>query len=179
MAVSRERKVLFTVLGAGLMALVVDRVFLGGYTAAVATAEAASVEPAPPIVSEPSAPVRYDDRATLVAATYDRFETYARENALDVEQAPDAFSPRGQWIVRQAAHVEIVSLTADDVRERYELNAVMLGTRDDSRALINGRLHRLGAALDGMRIVMIGERRVVLRSGDLEVQLDLKDEDAD
>ena len=180
MTLTRKRKALLVLLGLGLTAVAVDRVFIldssaeGGHYAvagpqgaspfaAVETAGTPSINVADPAASGPP-PV------PLV----DRFEAAAAKHDYDLWNVADAFKVPEFW--EQSASTDAAeppALTANAFVRRHRLNAVMVG-RGRAYAVVDGRLLYAGDEIDGYRLISIEERAVTFEShaGTVAIELD-------
>lgn len=172
MALNKRQRASMGVLAIGLVALVVDRMFVlpqsapAGPTAAAddytitATSETAA---APPPVSSP---------AGLTAAT--KLETAWSDKNLRLDEPRDLFSLPPSWPRTQGPERRIVpTVTAETVfAARHRLEAITMDPQGE-RALIDDRLLRLGETLEGFELVAIDKESVTFEQGGQRVQLEL------
>ncbi len=174
----RKRNAYMIVVGLGVAAVAVDRLFL-------LPPEEASGEPAPPppVTSTPPpaaatatpVPAETTTAPSPVAARVaiaDRLEAIALREKLDPARVEDAFEPPSAWLMADAGPANPVTSTAQRFRESHNLNAVM-ATGRDGYAIIDGRTLYIGQEMDGFTLVEVHKRTAVLVSGRERVELSL------
>ncbi len=174
MGMTPKHKVYATVLGLGLVALGVDRAFLGPKKAS------ARELPSQRLVATPTAPVaavgvpvstRTLSTPRMVIA--DRLDGVARSRGFDLGRVPDAFVPSSAWMPVEpvAAGSGPGGPTTTIIPIPFELTAVMAGARGS--AIINGEGMVVGDVLDGYKLVSVGQRSAVLGRAGHRIELTL------
>ena len=176
MTLTRKRKALLVLLGLGLTAVAVDRVFIldssaeGGHYAVAGQQGAspfAAVETAGAPVADPAA------SSPPPVPLVDRFEAAAAKHDYDLWNVADAFKVPEFW--EQSASTDAAeppALAANAFVRRHRLNAVMVG-RGRAYAVVDGRLLYADDEIDGYRLISIEERAVTFESHAGHVVLDL------
>lgn len=170
-SISRRHKLLATIFGAVAVAWGID-LLSGGQVPGPADAASSSVFVAQPVVV-PAGPA---DVETIIESLRDDNFTHA---ALPFEQSTrDLFVPtsRMKAILGVATQPEEESKTPGElearlapVDARHELQAVLTGRVP--LALIDGRLYRRGAEIDGYRLIELCQDYVVLQRDGTRVTL--------
>ncbi|MHC5113197.1 MAG: hypothetical protein ACYTGP_02060 [Planctomycetota bacterium] len=155
-------------------ALAVDKLILAppsGASASPAPAvnAAAPALPAPPVEDPNDVTI---DGPTPRALLAERFESLAAEHGFDSTTVPDAFQAPAHWQPDETVDVPEVpdSAEAADFRAKHRLTACM-ANGGGGIAVINGRGYRVGAMVDGYKLLKVEERSVVLDSGTTKVHL--------
>ncbi len=190
---NRERKILVAILVLGLLALVVDQLFLS--TGEPASADAAVTVPpsaigmsaitAPPTIGDiaaadaPSSSVESPDAPALAQvppSVAGRLRKAEQGMAIDPQDVADAFEPPASWLPQPDAAdgqaAQPLSAQGRAFAQRHQLEAVMLqGER--SFILVDGKPLRSGDVLDGWTLVQIDARSAVFEAGDVRAVLRL------
>lgn len=176
---------LVCVLAVGLLALVVDRVFLdhpaGPDEAAAQQPEPSSRPPrpapraggaaAPRQAATPPAP--QPDTQSLAA----RLEAAAKTIDPDLSNSRDGFTmPEAWWAEMQPPPaVEPSQAQQPAPTKEYKLMAVMVSDRGEGRhAIIDGKCLLLGEELDGLKLVSVTQQSAVLAGVGDGVRIELK-----
>lgn len=165
-----KRKIYVVILGLGLVALAIDRLFvLPGRAEARPSAVAQVADP--PDVPAPAVPA--DDASGPAAGARvtiaDRLDALADLHEYDLTNLPNAFAPSSDWF---ATDVEPRVSTASRFLQEHTLNAVM-ASEGDGYAIINGKSLFIGHVIDGFMLVDVRPRSVVLESQGTRVELTL------
>jgi len=152
---SKKRKLVFSILGLGLVALVFDKAVLGGgATPALAAEDDAGASLTVPASERSSpAPRRGDMRSVT-----EQLATMA--GRLDLESLPleDAFAPPRSLTASieaelaeelQAQQHKLAAEQAATLREQLKLTATSTSGRERARAMVNGTLYKLGETVAG------------------------------
>ncbi len=177
---TRERKILATILTVGAGALLVDRALQSGEPAA-ADAAVLVAQSGPAMDADTMTP----PAAATVAASPDqgpsvaqRLARTAERLAIDPGQVQEAFNPPASWLQQTAEAAngaeQPLSAQARQFAQRHRLEAVVL-SGDASFVVINGMTLRRGQSLDGLLLVDIQSRSVVFESPQMRVTLRLAD----
>ncbi len=172
MALNKRQRMSMGVLAIGLVALVVDRIYVlpqsapAGQTAVAedytitATSETAAV---PPPVSAP---------AGLRAAT--KLETVWSDKNLRFDEPRDLFSLPPSWPRTREPEIQIAPTVAAVTvfAAAHKLEAITMDPQG-RRALIDDRLLRLGEILEGFELVAIDKESVTFERDGQPVQLEL------
>ncbi|HEX7009248.1 MAG TPA: hypothetical protein VF184_04655 [Phycisphaeraceae bacterium] len=171
---NRSRKVLLTVLGLGLTALGVDRLFLGGSTgpqtatadvqaplmAAADSASAATLGAA--AASSPATSAGPTLAQRLLALARDWDETAS------AQPVRDAFSPSPAWTGPGSSQADepAQALAVDPAvqfQKQHRLMAVV-ARRSGGLAVVDSRTIALGQSLDGFRLIQVRDDAAVFES---------------
>ena len=158
MNLTRERKIIVSVLAVAVAALLLDRLFAGsaatGPSVAEGSAPAAAVDAAdPPVADPPAVDAAADDAACGGLSSADcrcvagQLEGVRQRRQLSVTNVGDAFRPSSAWAGQPRqfeadAPQESPEYAADVFARGHVLSAVMKGQRG-GHAIINGRIVRL------------------------------------
>lgn len=178
---TRERKILATILTVGVGALLVDRALQSGEPvaadAAVFVAPASAATDGAALTPPAAAPVA----AALPQgpSVAQRLARTAERLAIDPAQVQEAFSPPASWLPQTVAGAEgpaeqPLSAQARQFAQRHRLEAVVL-SGDASFVVIDGMTLRRGQPLDGLLLVEIQSRAAVFESAQMRVVLRLSD----
>jgi len=194
MTMSRSRLAVFVALGVALVALVVDRLVLAPSATGPQPAAAAESPPGPAAAApQPSAgpealtaaaetdPASTSDGPASLAS---RLEAAAERFSLDPERLRDGFTPASSWLAEltepppseaaEAAPEPETPSPAEAFRKGHALTAVIM-TRSGGSAVVNGRVVRMGQAVDGFTLLRLTRRSAVFASKDgKEVELRLR-----
>lgn len=176
MSMNRSRKVLLTVLGLGLTALGVDRLFLGGSTGPqTATAD---VQASLMAAADSASAVTLRAAATPSPATSagptlaQRLLALAQDQNLDERASPqpvrDAFSPSPAWTGPGSSQADepAQALAVDPAaqfQKQHRLMAVV-ARRSGGLAVVDSRTIALGQSLDGFRLIQVRDDAAVFES---------------
>ncbi len=180
MTLTRERKVLASVLGLGLAVFAADRLFLGGGsepadaaagTTSLGTASATVAGAATAAMSLP------EPNEQSIAR---RLARYAESVVLNPAGVREAFIPAESWVPRvdptASASVKAV-VAAPDPRvaflAKHRLSAVA-GAGANVTAIVDGMPVRLGQEFGGFRLVDVTARSAVFESAAGRVELRLR-----
>ncbi len=176
MRLSTKQKVYASILGLGVIALIVDRVVLLPQESAAQPAE--PVEPAvalsTPVVEAARELVSASVLSTSTVTIADELDRVAETRGFDLVSVPDAFQPSSSWLTGQ---METEAPAPDrSVAERFKqehtLTAVMvMGSK--GYAIIDGEFLLMGQEMEGFTLVAVGDRSVVLESTEARVELTL------
>lgn len=180
---TKQQKILAGLVGAGLCAVIVDRVFLAEPVAGADEAEASAVAEYAAGTPENHAAMTTlasdFKQATGVEGTVaHRLQTYAAGHGVDSVKARDAFRPSEAWVMPAAATVEAEKPKDDPVArfaEAHRLMAVM-GSGDRAVAIVDGQPMRVGQRLDGFTLVQIRSRAAAFAAPAGRVELKLADQ---
>ena len=165
---TRTQKRYASVLGACLLALAADRLFLAPEQAEAVTSAPTPPPPAPPSRTVPPVLASQKPIAAL-------FATIAEERGIDPTKVPDAFRVPTAWLPRQGPSGSAWDRPdAERFRAAHRLNAVM-ALESGGYAIVDGRRLRVGQEIDGFRLVEIRVRSIVLESAGLQIELTLSD----
>ena len=178
MNLSRERKLLIGVLGAGLGALLVDQLFLGAEVSSPDAASAGTLASSPAdSLTTAAAPLLLASLQQPAGPSIARqLEEMAEQRGLGAEGTRDAFVPSASWVgaawAPTAAPGESALLSADGFRQHHLLTGVM-ASGANSVAVINDRPVRLGRTIRGFTLVQVTNRSAVFDSNGTRVELKL------
>ena len=175
---SKRQKMGLALFGIALVALVIDRAFLGGGSA---PAEAsASSSPAPATQTpQTSVPPEEDFKPSTIRLSQ-RLETLWLEKELDINRARDVFALPESW------HNDLLPAKPKDIPKpkkdavtvfitSHQLQAVVIS--DQTRCVtVNGRVFRLGDELDGFKLIAIEEHSATFESGTKRAVLKLEND---
>lgn len=161
-----KRNIYLGLIGLAGLALLVDRVLLGGAT--TAPAEAAAVQPvssasgAEPAASvrDPVPRIRFPEGLVSYASGALPRDPFAPPLAAADRVAVDAKAPQR-------------AITQADFAARHTLSAVMSGS-SDSVAVVDGVVVRAGDSVDGCDVIGIAPRRVRFSCVGVDVELALR-----
>jgi len=167
MKLTKQRKVYLGVLAVGLVALVIDRAFLGGGGVSPSSAEGAVIPPvkAPAGAMSPQQPnVSIADR--LAAAT----------EAANASELKDAFRPSDAWLAQLRPSADRPAVApldlAQSFSQRHRLMGVMLQT-GGGKAIVDDRCMAVGEKMDGFTLVAVEKNSAVFTCGDSRAELKL------
>lgn len=186
MKLTRERKVLGAVLGLGLGALAVDRLFLASSASGPADAEAAAAYAVTPskLPAAAAASLLHDAAGGSPDTIARRLREHAQAMRLQPDTSRDAFCPSPAWVSPPARGPAVVAPAGTPASglgafvQAHRLEAVMgggAGGEETGIAIIDGQAYRVGQVIDGMQLVEVRQRSVVLRSAAGSVELSLSD----
>jgi hypothetical protein len=197
---TRERKILATILAVGLSALLVDWLVVGSdgeppaaNAAWSSPADRAAVHRAAPDVAATTrlnADALADIEAVVNQGVGRRLETApsvaerlnqaAERLDIDPDQVRQAFAAPPSWLPKMAATGQpaapAASAQAQQFAQRHRLEAVVL-SGDASFVVVDGRTVRRGQSLDGLTLVEIQSRAAVFASDQMRVTLRMPDGD--
>ena len=195
MALTRERKLLLTVLALGAAALLIDRVVLNSGQSGPQSASASATA-----VSRGDE--RGDQESTVSAAKAalakleaqdtgptlsERLADTASQHAVTAARPGDAFAPPKQWLRAIAPKPKPAEPAPEQnaqpaqpdaqrlvkrFREAHRLMAVM-ANRGEGVAIVDGQPVRVGDRLDGFTLRQVRERTAVFVSGETRVVLEV------
>lgn len=174
MKLSKQQKTGLIFLAIALVALVVDRAFLGGGSVpaeASASSHQTPVESAPSPVEPAPAPTASPETDLKLPTIQfiDRIETLWSQRDLDVNQARDIFALPTTWLadVLPAKPEDQPQPKQDAVTifmTGHQLRAVVIS--DQSRSVnVNDHILRIGDELDGFTLVAVGEDSATFEAG--------------
>ena len=169
MGLTKRQKTLCTVFVIGLIALVVDRVFLrpqGGPRAA--SADSTKTADASTRPSDNNADKKEPPRAS-VAERLNQFWPYTETV---VEETRDPFALPVSWLDNRATGPAKTPDAAALFAAQHRLTAVVLDARE-SYVLVNDHFLVPGQSLDGFTLVSADKRSVVFEQGSLRAVLEL------
>jgi hypothetical protein len=168
--VTPKRKIYLAILGLGLVALGIDRLFVlpGRAAARPAAVDEATGPPEVPAPERPAGDASGPAAGARVTIA-DRLDALADLHEYDLTNLPNAFAPSSDWFATEAA--PRVS-TASRFRQEHTLNAVM-GSEGDGYAIINGKSLFIGHVIDGFMLVEVRQRSAVLECQGTRVELTL------
>jgi hypothetical protein len=174
MKLSKQQKTGLTLLAIALIALVVDRVFLGGGSVPAEASASPNEGPVEPVLEPVDRPEADSPSPTI--RLIDRLETLWSQKDLDISQARNVFTLPASWraemlpakpVDRPLAKQDAVTLFLTN----HQLQAVVIS--DQTRCVtINDQILYLGDELDGFELVAVqedsasfelGTKRAVLR----------------
>lgn len=175
MELSKRQKSGVAVLAIGLLALVVDRAFLGG-GGAPAGASASSTEAPAELIGEATDPPEADSESPAIRLAQ-RLETLWSERNPDMSQARDIFSLPAPWLadVRPATPVDSPPPVQDAVTvfaASHQLRGVVIADQGGC-VTVDDHLLRLGDELDGFKLVAIEGDSATFEAGGKQVSLRL------
>lgn len=182
MAISSKHKIYGSVLGAGLIALAADKVFLAPADAAAidpVVAEYAAAEQVSVLTSARSelglvAPVATTE--TDASKFMGLLNRIAIAQDLDLDNIQDAFEPSRAW---QSTSDDIVvqpTTIGDGPSSRFLRNhrlLAVMGNGNSASVIINDTCLFIGQKIDGFTLVSVVDRVAMLDSNGLRVQLEL------
>ena len=183
--ITRQRKWLLGILGAGLVVVVVDRTLLSapeqanaseGLGAAPAPIADGSVEAAP----ETDAPMAVGGGPIDLSGFSRRLDELAPADTAPSARV-DAFAAPESWVreplsPRQTSAAPVVGLTAEDFSRRHVLN----GTMHDGVvqiAVLDSQPYRVGMAVDGFILRHVASRLAVWESRETGESVVLRESD--
>jgi hypothetical protein len=169
MKLNRSQTIYASILGASLLALSVDQLFLG-------PPSTASAEPAPAVLVTPtgSAP----DGGYVTAPIPERklaarLQAIAVERGLDPRRPGDPFQVPAAWLPDDGTTVIKTGgeeTPVERFKAQHRLTAVM-ASRTGGTAIINGRHLNHGDVLDGFRLAEVRRRSAVFERDGKRVEL--------
>lgn len=169
MKLTAKHKAYGGVLGVGLLALLVDKAFLGPGEAAgqvPSTHHAANQDQSSPV----EAPEMLVSTPTSEYALARQLQAIAEARDIDVQRTPDAFAPPG-WRIEKPSR--IVTPVEARFRRAHRLNALM-AAQGTSYAIVDGRRLGVGDMLDGFTLIEVTEGTAVFSSSESESVVTLK-----
>ncbi len=174
MELSKGQKSGVAVLAIALVALIVDRAFLGGGSGpdeASASSNETSVEPMP----EAADPLDPNSESPTVALAQ-RLESLWSERDPDISQARGIFSLPASWLanVRPATSADRPPSVQDAItmfRTNYQLRGVLMTGRAHGVVTVNDHVLRLGDDLDGFKLIAIEEESATFEADGRQVSL--------
>lgn len=175
MKVSKKQKIYAAVLGVGLCAFGADRLF-SGPDAALASPEF----PKMPHAKLAALPAAADETLSATANVADHLQAYADEQHLSLSSVNNAFKPGTAWAgptskdkqnVEDRPKVDEAALKAQAFKENHKLMAVVVSQHGG--AVVNGRLLRVGQAIDGFRLLSVTKHSAQFKAGSVKVELAL------
>lgn len=172
MTLTRQQKVLVTILALGVGAMLIDRLVLSSGATGPSPAAAHAVRSAATGAGDVSLIDEAQALAALIAAdrndddVADRLAEYARQHGLDVSSMRDGFEPSPTWVAPAAAAQtgpdRPAAMPQDHERfvRSHKLVAVM-GSGPGAVAVIDGRALRVGQIIDGYRLIEVRERTAI------------------
>ena len=173
MKLSKGQKYSVAVLAIALVALAVDRAFLGGGSVPAGASASSNEAPAEPIPEAADPPDPNSEPPTIRLAQ--RLETLWSEKGLDMSQARDVFSLSASWLadVRPATPVDRPEQDAVTVfTANHQLRGVLITDQARTVTVDDDILH-LGDELDGFKLVAIEEDSATFEAGGKRVSLKL------
>ena len=180
MKLTKERKVYLGILAVGLVALVADRVFLGGGGVPPSSAEAAAT----PLVIGPIAQLP-QARAPGTASAWpkqpnvsiaDRLAAVATTEGINTSEVKDAFGPSAAWLAQLRPSADRPSGLPLDLAEafcqRHRLTAVMV-QGGGGKAIVDDKCLAVGEKIDGFALVAVEHNSAVFACGDRRAELKL------
>ncbi|MBI1338253.1 MAG: hypothetical protein GC164_15025 [Phycisphaera sp.] len=184
MKLTRERKILFGILGVGALALVCDRMLFTQGVTQPRQSEAAMVQSVGQAVDKAASPtVSVRSRASTASHAQAQFERPEKVDVqsrldravqsqnLDDASLTDVFLAPAPWddpvaqLSREASGVEKFAAA-------HRLLATVTGS--SPIAVIDGLSYQIGASLDGYRLLAIGQRHAVFEADGKSVTLQIK-----
>ncbi len=175
MKLSKQQKSAVAILAIALLALVVDRAFLGGGSVPAGASASSTEAPAEPIPEAADPPDPDSEPPTIRLAQ--RLETLWSERNPDMSRARDVFSLPASWLadVRPATPVDRPPPEQDAVTvftANHQLRGVVI--TDQARCVtVDDRVLHLGDELDGFKLVAIEEDSATFEAGGRQVTLTL------
>ncbi|MDP9175847.1 MAG: hypothetical protein M3O30_18570 [Planctomycetota bacterium] len=166
MKITKKHKAYAVVLGLGFAVLGLDRGFATPQSAEAAPVVAEAV--ASRIVADSATNVPAVPAKSTIAA---RLQDMAVVDNIDVDTVANAFSPSQAWIAAKPVDVERTAAVAQEFARSHTVSAVMQSNKG-GRAIIDGRLLRVGQVVDGITILSIGRNSVLF--GNESGQFDLR-----
>jgi hypothetical protein len=170
MKLTKQQKVLAAVLGAGLLVVVGDRVFLADSATGPTDASGAAFAPAATTDASPRAVARPAADPTATLALLDvsmagRLRDHAEQRGLTPGQTRDAFRPPATWGggTSPGAVTTPAAERIDAFVREHRLMAVM-GAGSGALAIVNGQAYRVGQSLGDFRLVEVRGRTAVFES---------------
>ena len=163
----RKRSVYVALLGLGLAAVAVDRLFLLPEKASADPSPEPSPEPSPAEPAEPGVPAASVEPTRVTIA--DRLDEVAK--GLDPADIRDAFELPSAWRSPERGP-EPGRYASERFLEAHALTGVMAAEKG-GYAIIGGRMIFIGTEIDGFTLVSVGERSAVLVSGPERIVLTL------
>lgn len=162
---STKRNIYLGMIGLAALALLVDRMLLGG--AATTPADALAVPPVPAASGvasagagrDPVPRIRFPEGLTAYATGSLPRDPFAPPLAVPVRVAASAETPQS-------------AITPADFAARHALSAVMSGS-SGSVAVVDGVVVRVGDSVEGCDVIGIEPRRVRFSCGGRDVELSL------
>jgi len=182
MHLTRERKIIISVLTVAMGALLLDQLFSGSGTTGPNAANADTVASAP-AQDDSASPLPSAALSTGASLSDDQsvtqqLESIRQSKELAVSDVPDAFLPSAVWEVRNPTIV--AETTKGRARRGNELFArshslsTVMKTDSGGYAVINGQIVQLADKLDGFQLVAISDNAVIMESGEIRVVLKLQ-----
>ncbi len=174
MRLSTKQKVYASILGLGVIALIVDRVVLLPQESAAQPAE--PVEPAvalsTPVVEAARELVSASVLSTSTVTIADELDRVAETRGFDLVSVPNAFQPSSSWFTGQVETEAPAPdrSAAERFKQEHTLTAVM-ATGSRGYAIIDGQFLLMGQEMDGFTLVAVGARSAVLESAEARVEL--------
>ena len=172
MKLSKRQKSGIAVLTIALIALFVDRAFLGegGVPAgASASLNEGSTKPVPETVDPPNS-----DSEPSTIRLAQRLETLWSERNPDMSQARDVFSLPASWLADNHPATPIDHPTGQDAITMFKTNHQLSGVlmTDQARCVtVNDHVLYLGDELDGFKLVAINEDSATFEANGRQVSL--------
>ena len=182
MRLTRERKIILSVLTVAVLGLLVDRLFLSspGTGPGVAAADAPAPAPASSAVvgTSPTVAVQADAPRSDSTSVAQLLESIRQPGELASADVADAFRPSSAWKSTQGladikAPEELPRRTGEEFAREHSLSGVMRSD-DGGYAVINGQVVRLGQTVDGFELSAMSDNAVVMASGAVRVVLKLE-----
>jgi hypothetical protein len=172
MKMTRERVVYAAVLGAGLLALIVDRAMLSpGEAGAAALAEPASA-PARAAESVTGLPEGHDSVSPRHQGLAQRLRS---DDDLWLGSIRDGFRAAESWI--SPPQVQTVVEQTDEEIDRFQrahrLTAVNAGRNGKPTIIVNGRVVQQGSTLDGWLLLEVTAGSAIFQKGEHRAELEL------
>lgn len=169
---TKRKRVLVVVLGAGIAALVADRAVGYGPTGPSQAGAAMTPQSVALSESEPySQSVQTNNTATLVDDSLaTRLDNLRAKHCLVPSSARDAFCPSQPWLdelqprKEEAKHIAVTSsdeVRAQDFSRKHVLKAVVL-VDGGGAAIIDDRYVPVGRKIDGFRLMSVDKHVAVL-----------------
>jgi hypothetical protein len=170
MALAKRQKAFVAIFFLGLVALVVDRVFLrpqGGAGKAAADSFAMYAVPISPAENSPSPSAEAQNPS--VAERLGRVWPDREPNGVETR---DPFSLGGSWLANTEVSSPAAADSAAAFARTHPLVAVAMNGRQ-SHALVNDRFLTLGDQIDGFTLVSVGAKSAVFERQGERVVLEL------
>jgi len=175
---ARKRAIYVAVLAVGIVALLVDRLFLGPQEIAPEQSKAATtgsdVRPDPAAKPSASPPAGRQTPAWTETIS-SRLMALANREKLDLANVTDAFRPGTGWRREpppQASKAVPKTSPAKLFRQRHRLLATV-ADEQGGKAIVDGICLRVGDQLDGLTLVAIGDGVAIFAWRDIRAELRL------
>lgn len=184
MEISKQRIVIFVVLGIAVVVFLADRVLSGGSPTGPSQTHASAVgelgEDIAPEASSPAINDRETQAAEVRTVLAKRLESVARSHHLDPSRVKDAFFPSPQWVGPRDAKGKVVvdkepeinsaEVKAQEFARTHQLKGAIIAS-DRSMAIIDGNCVSIGQKIDGFELKSVTANTAVLVCEGVEVVL--------